>query len=234
MRQATPTRSKETEAQKLRAQRRASGQPIRYKLPSHLDREAEANQRPAPATQTPVDDSDDFAPLVRGALRAASLIIVSQLGTSVLLGNSLGAFIRIGFLLKVFPYLEIQTTEANFGRIWMWAVIAGVAAGCGGGLYALWRHRQERNLLDGWGCGIAMAGLLVLIQAGQQIFFGPLLINSWVLAQAGAAVLASAMVFLGLRPGGKSSVSAGSSTGSIDPQRRGAFRQTNRATPPTK
>ena len=38
MRPATSSRSPETEAQRLRAQRRASRQPIRYKLPSDIER----------------------------------------------------------------------------------------------------------------------------------------------------------------------------------------------------
>lgn len=219
MRPATPSRSTETEAQRLRAQRRASGQPIRYKLPNHIERvTAETTLREAELlVPLPVDD-DDYAPLVRGALRASTLMIVAQLATSLLLSNHLGAAVRVTFFLRFFPYLTIQTGPETYRRIWMWSIVSGVIGGCGGALYSLWRHRTERSLMDGWGCGILMAAILLAIQAGQEFFFGPL-INTWVLAQAGAGVLASGMIFLGLRPGVEDPATAGSSPGPTGPRR---------------
>lgn len=219
MRPATSSRSTETEAQRLRAQRRASGQPIRYKLPTHIERvSAETSLREAEQLlPLPLGD-DDYAPLVRGALRASTLMIVAQLATSLILSNHLGAAVRVTFFLKIFPYLTIQTGRETYARIWMWSIVAGVIGGCGGALYSLWRHRTERSLMDGWGCGILMAIVLLVIQAGQEFFYGPL-INTWVLAQAGAGVLASGMIFLGLRPGVEDPATAGSSPGPTGPRR---------------
>ena len=130
--------------------------------------------------------------------------------------GSTGTFFT--FFLKVFPYLTIQTGRETYARIWMWSIVAGVLGGCGGALYSLWRHRTERSLVDGWGCGILMAIILLAIQAGQEFFYGPL-INAWVLAQAGAGVLASGMIFLGLRPGVEDPATAGSSQGPTGPRR---------------
>ena len=219
MRPATSSRSPETEAQRLRAQRRASGQPIRYKLPSHIERATAENTLREMEQLTPLAvEHEDYAPLVRGALRASTLMIVAQLATSLVLSNHLGAAVRVTFFLKVFPYLTIQTGLETYRRIWMWSIVAGVVGGCGGALYSLWRHRTERSLMDGWGCGVLMAAVLLAIQAGQEFFFGPL-INTWVLAQAGAGVLASGMIFLGLRPGVEDPATAGSSLGPTGPRR---------------
>ena len=232
MRLATRSRTPEADVQRIRAQKRVADQPIRYKLPTHISPTSEPDNRstPGPATE---GIEEDYAPLVRGALRAATLMVLAQVGTSVITANIQGALVRVAFWSGVIPYIQIQTTPTVYSRIWMWSIIAGVAAGCGGALYALWRHRLERNLLDGWGTGIVMAGLLIAIQAGQQVFFGPL-INSWALAQAGAAVLATAAVFLGLRPEAECRALSGLSARSNDPRRRGPFNRTNSTPPPTK
>lgn len=204
-------RSREA-ARRERAEARATGrsaQPIQYKLPSHLS--GETPVIPENTAALDIGDEVDYAPLIRGSLRVAVLMFLTQFLAAVIIANFLGGVIRFAFWFGFIPYLEIWTDRESYASIVTWSTAAAVASTCMGVVLALIRRRDEPLLLDGWGTGLPMLALLLLLQLVRERTYPVEVVDDWVIAQAAAVTIATTMIFVGFRPGRGNPAKAGRS-----------------------
>jgi hypothetical protein len=175
---------------------RSSGRPIQYRLPKPT---VEAIEKEKVAVVETIDE--DYTPLVRGVLRAASTLFLGQALSAIFISNFRGAELQIKFLWKFLPNVAILTDRASFVKIVTWSTSFACVITCAAVLAGLVRHRKERQLLDGWAMGLLTAG-----------------------------VIAATVVFLGFRPGAPISASAERSTDRTRPHRSGASTPQSRNT----
>ncbi len=203
---------------------RSSGRPIQYRLPKPT---VEAIEKEKVAVVETIDE--DYTPLVRGVLRAASTLFLGQALSAIFISNFRGAELQIKFLWKFLPNVAILTDRASFVKIVTWSTSFACVITCAAVLAGLVRHRKERQLLDGWAMGLLMSGLLLLFQYVRHVLHPPV-IDGWILAQTTAGVIAATVVFLGFRPGAPISASAERSTDRTRPHRSGASTPQSRNT----
>lgn len=176
--------------------RRRSDRPMQYRLPKPTVEPLAAEALPA---AEPEEVEEDYTPLVRGVLRAATTLFLGQAIGSLVIANWLGGSLQIRFFLKFIPYVTILAPRITFVRIITWATVFAVVLTCAMVLIGLVRHRKEQQLLDGWSSGLLMSGLLVGFQYLRHLMDPPT-IDGWVMAQTAAGVIAAAVIYLGFRP----------------------------------
>lgn len=176
--------------------RRRTDRPIQYRLPKPTVEPLAAEQAPTPE---PGEVEEDYTPLVRGVLRAASTLFLGQALGSLVIANWLGGSLQIRFFLKFIPYVTILAPRITFVRVVTWATVFAVVLTCAMVLLGLLRHRKEQQLLDGWSSGLLMSGLLVAFQYLRHLMDTPT-IDGWIMAQTAAGVIAAMVIYLGFRP----------------------------------
>ena len=176
--------------------RRRSDRPMQYRLPKPEIKPLATETLPA---APPEDLEEDYTPLVRGVLRAATTLFLGQALGSLIIANWLGGSLQIRFFLKFIPYVTILAPRITFVRIITWSTVLAVVVTCGMVLLGLVRHRKEQQLLDGWSSGLLMSGLLLGFQYIRHLMDNPT-IDGWVTAQTAAGVIAATVIYLGFRP----------------------------------
>lgn len=195
-------RSSSTALREQRAARRAAlagGRPIQYRLPKPGAEPSLIAPAVAPKAEEPEELFEDYTPMVRGVLRAATTLFLSQALSAILIANYLGGQLQIRFYFKLFPYVAILSSRDLFVSILTWSTTIAVSFTCIAILTGLARHRHEQKLLDGWATGLFMSGLLLVMQYVRHVLDPPA-IDGWVLAQTAAGVVAATVIFLGFRP----------------------------------
>ena len=147
---------------------------------------------------------ESYDQFVRASTRAAIMLFVVQVIASLVIANLSGADLRLA-KWRFVPYLAIVANEPTFIKTVTWSTVAAVALTCVMALWVLHTRRGDQPIVYGWGTGIVMSGFLVLFQFLRG-WLQPPAANSWILAQAGAMVAASALLFVGLRPDSEDSV----------------------------
>lgn len=195
-------RTSATALREQRAARRAAlagGRPIQYRLPKPTDEPAPTSPIDVQSAQEPDELVEDYTPLVRGVLRAATTLFLSQALSAILIANYVGGQLQIRFYFKVVPYVAILASRDLFVAILTWSTTFAVTLTCLAVLSGLARHRDEQKLLDGWATGLFMSGLLLVMQYVRHVLDPPA-IDGWILAQTAAGVVAASVIFLGFRP----------------------------------
>jgi hypothetical protein len=223
-------RSTASAAKDERAARRVSrheGNPIQYRLPKTavepLVTPRSARWSEPVAEVVDVSPEEDYAPMVRGSLRAASALFLTQALSAILIANAEGAILQIRFAYKVIPHVAILATRDVFVTVLTWSTAFAVLASCLAVMIGLIRHRDEQKLLDGWASGLLMSGILVIFQYVRHVLDPPA-IDGWVLAQTVAGVVAATVIFLGFRPEVERPAEAGRSSERAQPRSSGATR----------
>lgn len=176
--------------------RRRSDRPIQYRLPKPTVEPLATEKLPTPESS---EVEEDYTPLVRGVLRAATTLFLGQALGSLVIANWLGGSLQIRFFLKFIPYVTILAPRITFVRVVTWATVFAVVLTCAMVLLGLVRHRKEQQLLDGWSSGLLMSGLLVGFQYLRHLMDTPT-IDGWIMAQTAAGVIAAIVIYLGFRP----------------------------------
>lgn len=176
--------------------RRRSDRPMQYRLPKPTIEPVATETLPAPQ---PDEVEEDYTPMVRGVLRAATTLFLGQALGSLVIANWLGGSLQIRFFLKFIPYVTILAPRITFVRVITWATVFAVVLTCAMVLIGLVRHRKEQQLLDGWSAGLLMSGLLVGFQYIRHLMDTPT-IDGWIMAQTAAGVIAATVIYLGFRP----------------------------------
>ena len=167
----------------------SSRPPIQYRLP-----------KPEDLGKAEEIQEEDYGPLVLAASHAALVLFVTQALSSILLANYVDALIEVRFIWNVIPYLAIAVSnEGDLLTIVSYSSAVSVAAVSIGAIHALIRHRSDLLCLRGWGMGLPMGGLLLAFQYLRHRL-NPPLVDSWVLAQSAAALVAVTVVFIGFKP----------------------------------
>ncbi len=200
---------------RTRGTRRRTDRSMQYRLPKP------SIEPLAPETvQEEIGEvEEDYTPMVRGVLRAATTLFLGQALGSLVIANWLGGSLQIRFFLKFIPYVTILAPRITFVRIVTWATVFAVVLTCAMVLLGLVRHRREQQLLDGWSAGLLMSGLLVGFQYIRHLMDTPT-IDGWIMAQTAAGVIAATVIYLGFRPEPDRSDESGRKTTVVE--RRGA------------
>ncbi len=155
---------------------------------------------PEPLTPVAVDTEPDHSLFVAGAIRAAGFLLAGQALGSIVGALFDGRAVVIRLRFGILPSLGVATpTRAAAASISTWATIGAVAAVAAGVLLALARRRDQPLLLQGWGAGIPMAGLLVALQLSRHLADPPH-VELWRLSQAAAVVGAVGLLYIGFAP----------------------------------
>lgn len=156
---------------------------------------------PVEVPNTPASEEfiEDYTPLVRGVLRAATTLFLTQAFGAILIANYVGGQLQIRFHFKVVPYVAILASRDLFVSILTWSTTFAVTLTSLAVLIGLARLRNEQKLLDGWATGLFMCGLLLVMQYVRHVLDPPA-IDGWILAQTAAGVVAVSVIFLGFRP----------------------------------
>ena len=163
-------------------------------------RRATHHERPAGQPPLIVDDEPDHQLFVLGAIRVTGFLFAGQIaGTIVgafLGGHPIVVRLRFGILPSIGVPTPNATAAADISTMAMLGSVAAIAVAV---LLALSRRRDQPLLLQGWGAGIPMAGVLIALQLARHLADPPH-VDLWRLSQAAAAVAAVGLLYLGFAP----------------------------------
>lgn len=173
----------------------ATSSRIEYRLPS-----AEDLGKSKEAPKETSSEYEDLAPLVLATSHAALILFVTQAVSTMLLANLFGASVSIRFIGNIVPYLALTNLNpADLVPLASYSTAASVGAVCLAALFALVRHRDDRQRLYGLAMGLPMGAGLVAFQFLRHRQSPPF-IDGWILVQSSALLALVSVVFLGFKP----------------------------------
>lgn len=194
----TTTQQDLTPAERV-ARRRAK--PIEYRLHREEPVRSAASVRPTAAE--PEQTEDDYTPFMMSMLGTAVVMFAIQAIGAVIIANWIGAQVSLKVALYVLPYVEILASPTDFMRIATWSTVVTVIAVSLRSLTALAMRRGEIQVIDGRATGLLMAGVLLIMQLIRHRL-GPPLIDTWIVGQSAASLIAATVIYLGFRPDDRS------------------------------
>ncbi len=171
--------------------------PVQYRLTRPED---ESIRRPA-EPPAPVDPTEeDYTEYLQGVFGIALVMFFTQAIGSIAIANYLGVTISLRAALYVLPYIEILATAGQIIDITTMSTAATAIVVVLRVLFGLVFRRTRPQTIDGRATGLLMVGVLVMLQYGRHVLAQPV-IDTWVIAQVAAGVVAATVIYLGFRPG---------------------------------
>ncbi len=142
---------------------------------------------------------EDYTEFLQGVFGIALVMFFAQALGSIAIANYLGVTISLRAALYVFPYIEILATGGQIIDITTMSTALTATVVVLRVLFGLIFRRSQLQTIDGRATGLLMVGVLVILQYARHVLSHPV-IDTWVLAQVTAGVIAATVIYLGFRP----------------------------------